>query len=382
MHGVPIQFGMFYHPPRDGTPIQSLSAEAKALIFTHGDETYLGQMRDDGFTGPALEYLMANETSGPANLVNSSSLCDSYLFYPNNLSGLAGDFCTTLHPVEQNFLHNSKGQRLYSTQSWTDGDGTHTVYIYLMNPSAPGWQVYMASHLPPLIAGSPYTGVFLDNLDLGPARGQREETNSDGIVPEYSSTSAYQAGVLSYLTVLRRGLADGVQLWANMTDGQDTANDWDPYLPYLDGVMDEAFAEGWSGFKDPTSWLAQVRRMEAVLSQGKSFLGVAQGSRDNAQMQQFGLASYLLAAGDNAYFRYSNYTHYYDAWWYPNYTASLGAPLGPRYQESTGLWRRDFACGSVSVNTSIDVGTITVNSSLPGCPEGPQLASTRVNSPR
>jgi hypothetical protein len=344
-----------------------MSNQAKALVFTNGDESYLSQMRGYGFTGPALEYLMANESSGPANLVNSSSSCGSYLFYPNNLAGLTGDFCTTLHPVEGNFLHNSKGQRLYSTQSWSDGGGTHTVYIYLMNPAAPGWQAYVASHLPTLMADSPYTGVFLDNLDLAPSRGQSGEANSDGTVEEYSSTSAYQASMQSYLSAYRAALPHGMKLWANMTEGQNTANNWDPYLPYLDGAMDEAFATGWSVVNDPTSWLAQVERMEKVLGQGKSFLGVAQGSHANDQMQQFGLASYLLAAGPHAYFRYANYDHYYDAWWYANYASKLGPPRGARYQNSSGLWQRDFACGSVTVNPRTDVGTITTTSSVPGC---------------
>jgi hypothetical protein len=365
--GVQTQYAMFYHPPQDGTSLQSMSTKAKALIFTHGDESYLSQMRDYGFTGPALEYLMANETSGPANLIDSSVSCGSYLFYPNNLAGLDGDFCTALHPVESNFLHNSKGQRLYSTQSWVDGAGKHTVYVYLMNPAAPGWQAYVASHLRTLISGSPYTGIFLDNLDLAPTRGQSLEDNSDGTVQEYSSTSAYQASMQSYLAAYQAALPDGMKLWANMTEGQNTANNWEPYLAYLDGVMDEAFATGWSGFNDPTSWLAQVERMEKVLGQGKSFLGVAQGSQDNDQMQQFGLASYLLASGNNAYFRYSNYAHYYDAWWYSNYASKLGAPRGARYQNSSGLWERDFACGSVTVDTRTHIGTITTNSSLPGC---------------
>ena len=71
---------------------------------------------------------------------------------------------------------------------------------------------------------------------------------------------------------------------------------------------------------------------------------------DSPQMQQFGLATYLLAAGDKAYFRYSNYESYYDAWWYPDYGSRLGAPLGPRYYNSDGAWQRDFACGSVRVD--------------------------------
>jgi hypothetical protein len=363
-----MQYAMFYDPPRDGTSIQSMSAEAKTLIFTNGDEGYLRQMRGYGFSGPAMEYLMANEASGPPGLVDSSSRCGEYLSYPNNLAGLNGDFCATLHPDENNFLHNSTGHRLYSTQSWTDGDGNHAVYIYLMNPSAPGWQAYVTTQLPELMAGSPYNGVFLDNVDLAPTRGQRLEANSDGGVEEYPSIAVYQASVENYLGAVRASLPAGVQLWANLTEGRNTADNWDGYLPYLNGVMDEEFATGWNGFNDPAAWLAQVERMEEVLGQGKSFVAVAQGAESNTQMQQFGLASYLLAVGNSAYFRYSNYDSYYDAWWYPNYASRLGAPLGPRYQNTSGAWQRDFACGRVLVDLSSDIGTITTTtSSQPGC---------------
>jgi hypothetical protein len=337
------------------------------VIFTHGDEAYLREMRGDGFAGPALEYLMANETSGPPNVVNSSSPCGAYLFYPNNLAGLNGDFCTALHPDETNFLHNSKGQRLYSTQTWTDTSGAHTVTIYLMNPVAPAWQAYVASHLPALVSGSPYTGLFLDNLDLAPTRGQRREVNSDGTVLEYASISDYQASVENSLATYAAALPDGMQLWANMTEGQNTPNSWETYLPYLDGVMDEAFATGWNGLTGPTAWLAQVQRMEQVLDQGKSFVAVAQGSQTNNRIQEFALASYLLAADNAAYFRYADDAHYYQAWWYANYASNLGAPLGMRYQTGSRVWQRDFACGNVTVDPSAGVGTITTDSSLPGC---------------
>jgi Hypothetical glycosyl hydrolase family 15 len=367
MNGVQTQYAMFYHPPRDGTSSQTLSAAAKAVIFTNGDEAYLKEMRGYGFTGPALEYLMANEASGPADLINASSPCGAYLVYPNNLAGLNGDFCTTLHADERNFLHNSKGQRLYSTQSWTDGDGQHTVYLYLMNPAARGWQDYVASRVAGLLSGSPYTGVFLDNVDLAPARGQRLELNSDGTVEEYSSTSAYQTSVQSVLAAYRTSLPGDMQLWANLTEGATTADDWDVYLPQLDGLMDERFATGWNGVSDPAAWLAQIERMEEVLSQGKAFVGVVQGGQSDEQLQQFGLASYLLAAGDNAYFRYANYDSYYDAWLYPNYASRLGAPLRARYQNASGAWRRDFACGSVSVDLSAKVGTIATDASEPSC---------------
>lgn len=361
-----MQYAMFYHPPRDGTSVQELAARAKTLIFTHGDESYLDRMRDYGFGGPATQYLMANEASGPPDLVNSSSLCDGYLFYPNNVAGLTGDFCIALHPDEGNFLHNSKGQRLYSTQSWTDETGRHTVCLYLMNPAAPGWQAYLASHLPILFANSPYGGVFLDNVDLAPTRGQRLETNSDGAVEEYASIAAYQASVQGYLAGIRAALPVGMQAWANMTEGQPTVDNWNAYLPYLDGVMDESFASGWHGINDPTSWLAQVQRMEAVLRRGKTFVGVVQGSQGDSHLRLFGFASYLLAAGDNAYFRYADDEHYYDAWWYTEYDTRLGAPLGARYETSNGVWQRDFACGQVTVDAAARVGTITAIAA-PGC---------------
>jgi hypothetical protein len=52
---------------------------------------------------------------------------------------------------------------------------------------------------------------------------------------------------------------------------------------------------------------------------------------------------------------------------YPNYASKLGAPLGARYQNGSGVWQREFACGSVTVNTSTHEATITSNSSPPGC---------------
>ena len=107
--------------------------------------------------------------------------------------------------------------------------------------------------------------------------------------------------------------------------------------------------------------------MEKVLCLGKSFLGVVQGVRANTHLQQFGLASYLLGAGNNAYFRYSYSAYYSDAWWYSNYASKLGVSVGARYENSSGVWERDFACGSVTANAFTQVGTITTNSSLPGC---------------
>ena len=117
-----------------------------SAILTHGDEAYRDQLRAAGLRGPTLQYLMANDTSGPPRagsagaLRNGRDACSRSLeitYLLNTVTGIAGDFCTALHPVEANFLHNSLGERLYATLSWQESAGTKTAYIYAMNPAAP-----------------------------------------------------------------------------------------------------------------------------------------------------------------------------------------------------------------------------------------------------
>src|SRR5207247_104009 len=149
----PVNLGWFYRPPTDGTSVQTMAGSFASAILTHGDEAYRDQLRSAGLRGPALQYLMANETAGPpraggaAALRNSQDGCSrsleiSYLY--NTATGIAGDFCTALHPVEANFVHNSAGERLYATLSWQESSGTKTAYIYAMNPAASGWRAYLA----------------------------------------------------------------------------------------------------------------------------------------------------------------------------------------------------------------------------------------------
>jgi hypothetical protein len=51
----------------------------------------------------------------------------------------------------------------------------------------------------------------------------------------------------------------------------------------------------------------------------------------------------------------ANYGH---AWWFPEYEADLGAPLGPRRLVAGTRWRRDFERGYVEADPATAVGTI------------------------
>jgi hypothetical protein len=81
---------------------------------------------------------------------------------------------------------------------------------------------------------------------------------------------------------------------------------------------------------------------------------------------RFGVASYLLIANARAFIRYAESSAYDQAWPYSEYHARLGSPTTARYQEG-GLWRREFACGSVTVDPASRASTIAVDTTRPGC---------------
>jgi len=372
---APAKLSMFYHPPKDGTTLQTMVQRYASVVFTRGDEQYRDQMRAAGFSGSVLQYLMANEASGPPRVDKASGLrtnadtCDSQLeisYFLNNVSGIAGDFCTALHSDERNFLHNGRSERLYGTLSWQEMTGTKTVYIYQMNPAAPGWREYFARRAQENGKVLGYSGLFLDNVDLSLYRGQRQEANSDGLVTEYSSNSAYRDAVVGYLSTLRARVGS-ILIWANTTGAYDTPSDEDAYLPYLDGVMNEYFVDRWGGtYASGSVWESQVRQAEKVLAQDKGFLGVGQGTQTDTTRMRFAFASYLLVSRTGAYFRYADENAYEQAWLYSDEQARLGSPLGGRYQ-SGASWRRDFACGYVTVDVTNKAGTIATDPTRPGC---------------
>jgi hypothetical protein len=344
-----IRLAMFYHPPSDGRTPQDLARTVGAIILTRGDEPYRDRVRAAGFGGPILQYLDVTSAVGPARLRNADDRCGEYQFAGNDVSGIAGDFCTALHRDERNFLHNSKGQRLFDTLSWREGGSTRTRYYYLMNPGSIVWQGYFARRARENLDLLHYSGLFLDNIDLSADRGRHEQDNSDGRLAEYDSDDEYRGAVLDYLAALRGQLKDAT-LWANLTEGRSGTADLDPYLPYLDGVMNEYFVARWSGrYASPRLWETQIQQADKVLGQGKTFIAVAHGPADDESRMRFALASYLLVARDNAYFRYAADEDYERLLMFDDYRVELGRPTGDRYQVGES-WRRDFGCGYVQVD--------------------------------
>ena len=83
---------------------------------------------------------------------------------------------------------------------------------------------------------------------------------------------------------------------------------WDQYMKHLDGVMiGNSLGTDWDrGYPSQTDWEEQMEQAEQALKRGKTLILVAQGKQEDLELQKFALASYLLIANGNAYFRYTH----------------------------------------------------------------------------
>lgn len=353
-------FGLawFHKPPEAGTSAADIAANHRYIHLTGAaDIPFRNRLRDAGYKGPIFTYTTISAVEGPGPYKDSSVQCDAnYQGYDNQLAFDRGDFCKYIHPNESWFLHNGKGERIVD-----DYFGSGRI-SYLMNPGDPDWRAFAWSRLKHIKADWAYDGIWLDNVDLDLSRSWREVTNSDGTVKEYENDEQWREAVKGALSGLRQELGTDYPIWANLVGGGLGATSWDPYAPYLDGAMDESFSVRWiDQWRTTEQWQGQIERATRWLNMGKGLVMVGQGPKDDTQRLDFTLASYLLVANGDAFYRYTRFDSYYESLWlYPEFDTarSLGAPLGPCKEITPGVWRRDFAGGYVEVNPTDHTGRL------------------------
>ncbi len=306
------------------------------FVLTKSDEPVRDQLQQAGVNGPFLEYLRFDAINDPGDCAARPRR--------NQVAYEAGDFCriSTEHPDW--FLLDAVGQRIEVDENY-----------YAMDPGHAGWRTFWLLRAQQAQEELNWEGVFMDNVD---ATFQRFR---DDAPAAYPSEASYQAAVLGFLEYAYTAYfqPQARPLYANVIAAQ-ALDDWLRYLPYLDGVMDEAWAMDWSaGYLSPEDWEDHLARAEAIQAAGKSLLLVSQGAQADAGRQQFAFASYLLISNGRAAFRYADSDHYREVWLYPNYGVSLGAALAPRYRDGR-LWRRAFEKGTVSVDPEAHTATLTL----------------------
>ncbi len=150
-----------------------------SAIFTRRDERYRDQLGDAGFIGPILQYIVANEASGPGGLRNAADPCGDYVSsgkggaesletFVTSSTHMKGCFSTTAPASDS--IRRSPGRRKLASRR----DAT------TWNLASVRWIEYFIGHASANAQQMGYTGLFIDNLDRWIERGMSRSENSDG----------------------------------------------------------------------------------------------------------------------------------------------------------------------------------------------------------
>ncbi len=337
--GACVRTAYFYKPPVDGTPASFIATRFDLVLLTHGDGSFRRKLRRQGYAGPVLQTVGANEAEGPGPYANHRAACnESYAPYQRTVADEPGVFCRDLHPHESWFLHNRHGERVYSRVL-----SAHHLWrtTYAMNPAAPGWRHFFAQRLL-RERRLGYDGYFLDNLWLS-LGWLRQTANGGQGLAEFHDSAALRVAVTGFLRQLRRTLPK-TPIWANLTNDPDRPGDWDAYLPYLDGVMVEDFLVGWRKAPlSPARRLGQMQNVAMALRMGKSVLLVAQGRPKERERLARSLAAYWLLSNGRLFYRFTDaFAHAYrDVAWTSAYDHGPGPAAAPARRRGW-TWSRTF----------------------------------------
>jgi len=332
------QIAWFYKPPIDGN-LALVAQNFDTFVLTKNDEAERDTLKSLGVTAPILRYLRFEAIHDPGSCTAQP--------LRNQVADQPGDFCWIRENHPDWFLYDAAGDIIYSSDSFA-----------LMDPGNPGWREYWVTRTMENQAALGWDGVFLDNVEGSFSKRER----LDRIPAAYPNEAAYLAAIEGFLQYMYTGYFQprNMPLEANIV-AYETPEVWYRFLQYLDGAMLEGWAVDWSdGYRSEDTWLEHLHLIEQTQALGKQAIALAQGDYTNASRQQFTYASFLLVSWGRASFRYGLANHYNEIWLYDNYDIDLGAPLGPRYYES-GLWKRDFENGSVSVDPKNHSATISTN---------------------
>lgn len=322
----PLSLAWFYHAPADGVDPAFLAQYFDFFISTRGLAAGRDQLRALGSQAFFYQYVVLNE-------VLQAETCDAKP-YDQQAASRPGDFCRidSLHPDW--FLLTSDGRRVQDKPPYDSA--------WMMDPSNPEWrQFWIERVLERDFSG--WDGVFLDNLEANP------RYQADNLM-KYPTPADYQQANLGFLKMIYEEFhARGLRVFANILHVTNS-DEWQLYLPYLDGVMIENFAVDWeSGQRlSEEEWQLHMQSALTAQAQGKEVILVARGDADDIPRQEFALASYYLINNGKAYFRYTS-DEYDELLWFMNYLIEPGVPLGEMYFDN-GLWKRDFENGQVVVD--------------------------------
>jgi hypothetical protein len=260
------------------------------------------------------------------------------------------------------FWHNDAGERVTSS-----ADGK-----LLMNVTVPGFQQYWASSLESQVMDGEYDAVFFDSASPALLQGECGGTGT-GQDPRLATTAARDT---DFSELGNTTWIDAWQTWMSALNGTLAAQGI-PLVPNTSafttswdntnyGLTAGIFAEGFAGTTFAESdWMASTNELLALSNAGKiMILQNYLSTPADVATRLYYLGNYLLVKG---HFTYLDYFASGPLEWYPEWTVDLGTPVGPLATDvsmmaSSGVYRRDFANGSVLVNPSSSPVAVSLGS--------------------
>ncbi len=274
-----------------------------------------------------------------------------------------GNDLSTVTQNETWFWHSATDTT--STGRVTAPDGK-----FLMNVSVKGFADYWASSLAQQVKDGEYDAIMFDSASPSLLQGWcgGSGANQD---PRLAATAAKDT---SFVELGNTTWIDAWQTWASALNGALAAKGI-PLIP-----NEGSFITGWDdtnyaltagvfseGFADPSfaesDWQASTNELLALAAADKLMIlqNYLSASTDTGKRLYY-LGNYLLVKGHHTYL---DYFAGGPLEWYPEWAVDLGAPTTAATTSVAnllvgGVYRRDFAKGSVLVNPSASPVTVTI----------------------
>ncbi len=267
-----------------------------------------------------------------------------------------GNDLETVTTNESWFWHNASGGTSAARVTAPDGK-------FLMNVTVAGFDAYWAQSLAEQVAEGEYDGIMFDSASPSLLQGWCGGTGANQD-PRLAGTAAattplaelgnvtWIAAWQTWISALDAALAaKGIPLIPNdgaFITGWDTTNYALTAGVFSEGFGDPTFAESdWESATDELLSLAAADRIMIL----QNYLS----SADDVATRMYYLGNYLLVKGHHTYLDYFDSNGPLE--WYPEWSLDLGAPTTPATTSVSdllrgGVYRRDFANGSVLVNPS------------------------------
>ena len=258
---------------------------------------------------------------------------------------------------------------------WHDASGTKRVAStadgkLLMNVSNVAFQKYWADSLAAQVAAGEYDGVFLDSASPALLQGEcaRDDARLAGTAAK--DTPFVELGGKSFIKAWESWIAaldaalsaKGIALIPNTSafvTGWDNTNYGLSAGIFAEGFADPSFST--SDWKSSTNELLSLSRANKIMIL-QNYLGAA----TDVAKRLYYFGNYLLVKGQHTYLDYFAST---PLEWYPEWGLDLGAPTAAVSTNvdalsSSGVYRRDFAKGSVLVNPTAAAVTVPLTGAM------------------